>query len=311
MELLFMKFFNFSNFKSIKELKTLKKKSRLTIGIGLPVCNEAKTLNKTIGIIKSCGSLIDELIVFDSGSTDRSMKICKDLGVKFISDRQSSKDLNMPLARGKGWNLWTSLFYLNTDLIFWIDSDIKNFHKRFILGLVGPFLKDPKMKFIKGYYRRPKNDARVTEIMARPLIGLFFQEMFDFIQPLSGEYGGRKEFLEGINFYSGYSVEMAILIQAINKLKSPQIGQVYLGNRVHELQDVASLGRMGASILYTVIKLAKDMGKISLTKKLGESIWQFIAKDRGVFELVEYNIKDVMLPSIKTNPFYKKKFLLR
>ena len=54
--------------------------------------------------------------------------------------------------------------------------------------------------------------GRVTELVARPLINLFFPELSGMIQPLSGEYAGRREHLEQIAFFTGYAVEIGHLI---------------------------------------------------------------------------------------------------
>src|SRR3989338_3460169 len=213
-----MKYFSYKQY-NLKDLIAHKAKTKLSVGLCLPIYNEATTIAKTIRIVKKCGNLIDEIIAIDSGSSDGSVEICKKLNIKTITDKQSAKDLNISLQSGKGWNLWASLYYLNTDIIFWIDTDIQNIGEQFITGIVGPMIMDKKINFVKGYYHRPKNDARVTEIMVRPFINLIFPELINFIQPLSGEYGGRKKFLEKIDFYSGYSIEMAVLLQSVFNLK--------------------------------------------------------------------------------------------
>ncbi len=291
-----MKYFNYKQY-SLKHLIAHKKKKGITIGLCLPIYNEAKTIAKTISIVRRCKSLIDEIIAIDSGSSDDSIEICKKLNIKIISDKKTSRDLNIHLQSGKGWNLWASLYYLNTDIVLWIDTDIQNIGTRFITGIVGPMIMDKKICFVKGYYHRPKNDARVTEIMVRPFINLIFPELIDFIQPLSGEYGGRKEFLENIDFYSGYSVEIAMLLQAVFKLKSDEIAQVYLGKRIHELQSVISLGKMSSNILYTLLKIANDKKRIKLdVTKIPDTLINFISKNGKDFIVKKQKIADKKLP---------------
>ncbi|MBU0636739.1 glycosyltransferase [Patescibacteria group bacterium] len=274
-----MKYFNYKQY-NLKDLIAYKEKTKLSVSLCLPIYNEAKTIAKTIQVVKKCGNLIDEIIAIDSGSSDGSIEICKKLNIKTITDKQSAKDINVSLQSGKGWNLWASLYYLNTDIIFWIDTDIQNIGEQFIIGVVGPMIMDKKINFVKGYYHRPKNDARVTEIMVRPFINLIFPELIDFIQPLSGEYGGRKKFLEKIDFYSGYSVEMATLLQAVFNLKNTEIGQVYLGKRIHALQSVISLGKMSSNILHTLLRIAKDKKRIKIdVNKLPDTLTNFISED--------------------------------
>ena len=113
------------------------------------------------------------------------------------------------------------LYLTHGDILVWIDTDIVNIHPRFVYGLLGPLLTDPNIQFIKGFYRRPlKVDGqiqaggggRVTELTARPLLNLFYPELSGVVQPLSGEYGGRRVALEQLPFYSGYGVEAGLLI---------------------------------------------------------------------------------------------------
>jgi glucosyl-3-phosphoglycerate synthase len=162
-------------------------------------------------------------------------------------------------------------------------------------------IEDNKIKFVKGYYHRPKGDARVTEIMVRPFISMIFPELNGFIQPLSGEYGGRRSFLEKINFYSGYSVEMAVLLQAFFGLKNYEIVQSYLGKRIHELQSVISLGKMSSNILYTLFEIANDKRRINLNrKKLPDTLINFISNNGVDFISQKQKIADKKLsPMIK------------
>ena len=299
-----MKKFSYKQY-NLKNVIQRKNRKKLTIGIGLPIYNEAKTIEKTICIIKKCGKLIDKTIAIDSGSSDGSREICKKLGIKVVTDKKASADLGVPLQSGKGWNLWASLYYLSTDVILWIDTDIKNVGERFITGIVGPMIEDDKIKFVKGYYHRPKGDARVTEIMVRPFISMIFPELEDFIQPLSGEYGGRKDFLEKIDFYSGYSIEMAILLQAVSGLKNNEVAQSYLGKRIHELQSVISLGKMSSSILRTLLRIANDKKRIKLNKNnLSDTLTNYVSKNGIDFISQKHKIADKKLPPMVKNKNY-------
>lgn len=300
-----MKYFSYEQF-LLGSLIRKKNKSNTSVGLALPVLNEEKTLKETILTIRKCNKLIDKLIVVDSGSTDNSKKICKEMNVKFVDGKEIARKLNRKYTKGKGWNLWASLYCLDTDIIIWIDSDIQNISTRFITGIVGPMLMDFKIKFVKGYYRRPKGDARVTEIMARPFLNCFFPKLKNVIQPLSGEYGGRRSFLERVVFYSGYSVEIAVLVQALYSLKEAEVAQSYLGKRIHELQDVPSLGRMSASIFYTLLKLSEDIKFIEVKTKVSGKLRQFNSSNKKNFSPVDIYIKDTRLPKMISMSAYHK-----
>jgi glucosyl-3-phosphoglycerate synthase len=302
-----MRYFSYKDF-NLDQLIKLKKKRSLTVGVALPVFNEEDTLSKTLDAVNFCGELVDELIVIDSGSSDNSIQILKKKKIRFVNDTQTAKDLSVRLSSGKGWNLWSSIYYLNTDLILWIDTDIENIDPRFIIGLAGPLISDRSINFVKGYYHRPKGDARVTEIMARPFLNFCFPKTIEFIQPLSGEYGGRRKFLESIQFYSGYSVESAVLIQASYKLKSNQIAQTYLDTRIHKLQEIQSLGLMSSQILQTLFHLANDMGVLKIQKKLYDKLVQYKSLDGSNFHKNTVKIKERILPAMINIPAYVEKY---
>ena len=81
----------------------------------------------------------------------------------------------------------------------------------------GPLLTRSDVGFVKGYYDRPLDGrhgegGRVTELVARPLLSLLFPHLSTIVQPLAGEYAGRREILEQLPFATGYGVDLALLI---------------------------------------------------------------------------------------------------
>jgi len=173
--------------------------------------------------------------------------------------------------RGKGEALWKSLLVTKGDLIAWIDTDIVNIHPRFVYGVLGPLLVNPQVQFVKGFYRRPLKvgdkiqaggGGRVTELTARPLLNLFYPELSGVIQPLSGEYAGRRSALEQCAFFSGYGVETGLLIDIFDKFGLPAIAQVDLLERVHHNQTLEALSKMSCAIIQAVMrKLERHYGR--------------------------------------------------
>jgi hypothetical protein len=169
---------------------------------------------------------------------------------------------------GKGEALWKSLHACQGDLICWIDADIRNFHPRFVYGLLGPLLLDPEILYVKAFYERPIRErnalratggGRVTELVARPVINLLWPELAGIVQPLSGEYAGRREALEQVPFFSGYGVELGLLVDLAARFGVDAIAQVDLDRRVHRNQDMQALGRMSFGILQAVfLRLAEE-----------------------------------------------------
>ncbi len=206
--------------------------------MGLPTLNEEKTIGLTIRRIREAlmdrVPLVDELLVVDSASTDRTVEIARELGAAVRQHDEILPELGAYV--GKGEALWKSLYELRGDLVVWVDTDIRNIQPRFVYGLLGPLLREPRIQYVKGFYQRPliaegrqsDEGGRVTELTARPLINLFFPELSGVIQPLSGEYAGRRELLESVPFFTGYAVEIGLLIDIADRVGLSGIGQVDL-----------------------------------------------------------------------------------
>jgi glucosyl-3-phosphoglycerate synthase len=162
---------------------------------------------------------------------------------------------------GKGDAMWRSVFAADGDLIVWCDADIRNFGARFVIGLVGPLLTRSDVDFVKGYYDRPLDGrhgegGRVTELVARPLVSLLFPHLSTIIQPLAGEYAGRREILEQLPFSAGYGVDLAMLIDISARFGLESIAQVDLGTRIHRNRSLDELSPQSMAIMQTVLARA-------------------------------------------------------
>lgn len=261
--------FHADEFSDLEGLLRLKRQQNLTISLALPALNEAKTVGNVIQAIKTPlmdqAPVLDEIILIDSNSTDETRSIAEAMGIPVYIHQDTLQQYGA--RRGKGEALWKSLYLTRGDIILWIDTDIVNIHPRFIYGLIGPLLENPAVQFVKGFYRRPikvgdqiqaGGGGRVTELTARPLLNLFFPELSGVIQPLSGEYGGRRALLERLPFASGYGVETGLLIDTLKTAGLSAIAQVDLKERIHHNQPIEALSKMSFAIIQTV------MGKLEI-----------------------------------------------
>lgn len=268
--------FHADEFNQLRELVELKKQQGVTISLALPALNEEETVGKVIHIMKSelmkRVPLLDEIVLIDSNSTDRTREIAAKEDVPVFIHQHLLPELEP--RDGKGEALWKSLLVTKGDIIVWIDTDIVNIHPRFVYGIIGPLLANPQVQLVKGFYRRPLKvgqkmqaggGGRVTELTARPLLNLFYPELSGVIQPLSGEYAGRRSALEQATFYSGYGVETGLLIDIYEKFGLSSIAQVDLLERIHHNQHLEALSKMSFAIIQTVIrKLEKRFGRAVL-----------------------------------------------
>jgi len=257
--------FHADEFADLKYLLSLKEEQNLTISLALPALNEEETVGKVIRTIKNVlmtrVPLLDEIVLIDSNSIDRTCQIAEKIGVPVYIHQNTLPQYGA--RKGKGEALWKSLYCTRGDIIIWIDTDIVNIHPRFVYGLIAPLLLRPEIDFVKGFYRRPLkvgnkmqagSGGRVTELTARPLLNLFYPELSGIVQPLSGEYGGRRKVLEQLPFFSGYGVEIGLLIDMLEKFGLRSIAQVDLLERVHHNQPLEALGKMSFAIIQAVIR---------------------------------------------------------
>ncbi len=277
-------------FADLDRLLELKRQQKLKVSLALPALNEEETVGRVIQTVKEAMvnrvPLLDEIVLIDSDSSDRTREIAAGLDIPVYVHQKVLPELGV--RSGKGEALWKSLYLTCGDIIIWIDTDIVNIHPRFIYGLLGPLITHPEIQFVKGFYRRPlKVDnklqagggGRVTELTARPLLNLFFPELSGIIQPLSGEYGGRRSALEQMPFSSGYGVEIGLVIDIFEKFGLSSIAQVDLQERVHHNQPLESLGKMSFAIIQTVVrriekrygtKLLEDVNKTMKLIRYGQ-----------------------------------------
>jgi glycosyltransferase involved in cell wall biosynthesis len=306
--------FHSREFHDVARLVQLKRRQGLTISLGLPTLNEEATIGQIITTLKGDlmdrVPLLDEVVVVDSQSTDRTVEIAQELGVPVVAHPDILPELSS--FKGKGEALWKSLHVLKGDIVLWCDTDISNIHPQFVYGLVGPLLRDHRISYVKGFYRRPLNvggimeaagGGRVTELCARPVFNLFYPELSGLLQPLSGEYAGRRELLERLPFFTGYGVETGHLIDILENFGLNRIAQSDLGERIHRNQQLFDLSKMAFAILQVALKRLGDRHRIHLLEEVNRSM-KLIHYNNNRFSLEVKEIADWERPPMATVPAY-------
>jgi len=308
--------FRHQDFENLSKLLALKKEQNLSISVGLPTFNVERTLPNILRVIKKSLTeeypLVDEIAIIDGYSQDKTVDLAKEIGVGVYRENEILP--NASPAKGKGEALWKSLYVLKGDIIVWVDSDIENFHPRFVYGLLGPLLANKKVSYVKGFYERPikfegrlmsTGGGRVTEILARPLLNLFYPELSVFIQPCSGEYAGRREILEKVPFYTNYGVEIGLLIEILKKFGLETMAQADLARRVHPNQSTEALGKMSFAILEAMFKLLEEEKRVKFASELS-SVFRKVRRKNGNYFLDESEIEVVRRPPITEMGEYRQ-----
>lgn len=293
-----------------------------TVSVVLPALDEQDTVGAIVtqivtalgaGVTASC-RLVDELVVLDSGSRDRTAAVAAAAGATVVH-----RDDVLPrisAVPGKGEAMWRSLAATTGDLVVFIDADLRSFTPAYVTGLLGPLLTDPRTALVKAVYERPlvNGDAvihagggRVTELVARPLLNLHWPELAAVVQPLAGEYAARRSLLETLPFPCGYGVELGLLVDTLESVGLQAIAQVDLGVRRHRHHDEQRLGRMAADIMQTAYSRLAVQGRGSeqhtATYGLGTTLAQF-QRVGDSFDLVEHEIGGLERPPMLTVPEY-------
>ncbi|HEX4831491.1 MAG TPA: glucosyl-3-phosphoglycerate synthase [Trebonia sp.] len=235
---------------------------RPTTTLILPSRNVAGTVGTILDIIagfRARTGLLDQVIVVDADSPDGTADVARAHGAEVYSENALLPQYGP--AQGKGDAMWRSLSVARGDIVMFADSDTSDFSEQYLYGTLGPLLTDPSIQFCKAAFRRPftsgdksvaDGGGRVTELMAKPLLNLFYPQLAGFVQPLAGEFAARRELLTAIPFFTGYGVEIGMMIDVYNEVGLSAMAQVDVGARQNRHQALSDLSRMSSVVLRTV-----------------------------------------------------------
>ncbi len=246
---------------SLADLLSRKGSQRATLV--LPARDEEATIAGVIAALRPVqqAGLVDEVVVLDSLSGDRTAEVAAAAGARVVAAADAWTD--EPPLRGKGEAMWRALLATTGDLVAYCDADLLDAGPHYVIGLLGPLLTRPQTLLVKGFYDRPlvEDDGsvtgyggRVTELVARPLLGLYRPELAGLVQPLAGEWAGRRSLLESLPFPTGYGVEIAVLLDTVDAHGTDALAQVDLGTRTHRQQSQDALGVMATEVLGTAMR---------------------------------------------------------
>ena len=294
-------------FADLDRLVERKRQQGLTVSLGLPSFNEEATVGDVIralkGRVMDDVPLVDEIVLIDGNSTDATRRIAAELGVTpFVHQEVLSSQGSF---RGRGEALWKSLYLLKGDLIVWIDTDLTDPHPRLVYGMLGPLLENPGLQYVKGFSQAPVKqgervagdgeDAAVTELLARPMINLFFPDLSGLVQPLAGLYAGRRRALEQVPFYSGYGAEIGILLEVCERFGLTAIAQVDLEEVARRAPERRAPSKMSFAILQVFADTLRQKGKLDPQLEL-ERTMKVLRSENGQVYMEEVYAHDHRRP---------------
>jgi glucosyl-3-phosphoglycerate synthase len=269
------------------ELAAVRQRLGLTISVVIPARNEERTVAGVVAAISRSlverVPLVDEIVVMDSDSDDDTGRVAAQAGAVVYRTAQVAPSQGS--FRGKGEALWKSLQVTKGDLLVFVDADLTRWGPHFVSGLIGPLLADQQVQLVKGFYTRVMTEkdgstsaegGRVTELVARPLISLWWPELAGVVQPLAGEWAARRSLMETLSIPVGYGVELATLLDTVAAHGLDAVAQVDLGSRAHRHQANHDLALMAAELLL-VAERRRPPGQLAGPAEL----LQFLRDDVG------------------------------
>jgi glucosyl-3-phosphoglycerate synthase len=302
---------------SVEALLELKQGQR--VSVVLPARNEAATVGDIVRTVhrEAVGAgLVDEILVIDSHSTDDTAAVATAAGALVVA--QSDVLPRAGDRRGKGEAMWKALAISRGDLIVFLDADLQEFDVSYVAGLLGPLLSDETVHLVKGMYDRPfavgsgllpAGGGRVTELVARPILNQFWPELAGLVQPLAGEYAGRRTALEQVPFVGGYGVELGLLVDLLEMVGLEAIAQVDLGRRLHRHQSDEALGRMAMEIQLTAYRRLERQGRLVSAGPPSTELRQF-RRSEGRYGWQEERIDTAERPPLCELPDYLRRSML-
>ena len=230
--------------------------SNKSVSVVIPAYNEEATVAQVVSVARSL-DYVNEVIVVDDGSSDRTVEEAESAGATVISHL---------INEGKGSAIKTGFKNSHGDIVAFIDADVSNFTSNKIDKIIRPILED-KTDITKTKFAR--ESGRVTELTAKPLLGFFFPEL-DYEQPLSGQFAGKRSALNKIRFEKDYGVDVGIVLDA--DVHGIKILEVDIGDISHDMSPLADLNKMANEVVRTIIDRAVEYGRVTMMDKLGNYI---------------------------------------
>lgn len=245
----------------------------------IPALNEEKTIAQVVAIAGN-DERVTEVIVVDDCSTDQTVQQALQAGASVISSGKI----------GKGDSMKDGLAAARNEIIAFLDADITTYPQNIIHLLTAPILRE-EADFVKSCFSRQA--GRVTELVAKPLLSLFYPFFPDFKQPLSGMIAGKKQFLKQCEFEEGYGVDIGVLIDMYRfgaRIVEVSIGAIE--NRMHPLEK---LGKMSREVSRTILKKAGILSARSETDSPASQSWAAISPALGVQRLCVFDMDYTLL----------------
>lgn len=175
-----------------------------SITVVIPAYNEESTIGDTIQAVKELKN-INKIIVVNDGSTDKTAEIAKSWDIELI---------DLKINRGKGGAMNSSLPYINSDIVVFLDADLGNSAKE-AYKIITPVLEG-KADLAIAAFPPPQKKGGFGLVKGTAAWAIKRAGGIEAKAPLSGQRAMTKEVLQAVTpFSEAYGVELAMTINAL------------------------------------------------------------------------------------------------
>ena len=283
---------------------------------------EISLFHDQIDLLNKFSSLKDKARL---GLYDFAFKVLHQFDFQLHEIVKKLKILPEGIPSGKGAALWLGVGASIGDIILFLDSDIKNLEEWQVSSLIKPIIKtfkDEKFKaeLAKAYYTRLsvnldspekgfyKIGGRVTRLFLIPLLKVLSRKgilsgLEKLKYPLSGEYAGKRSFIESLSFPSNYSVETGILIELWKKNMIDKIVEVDLNLFQHFPRNEDSIMNTVGEITHLLLYEFRNNGiNEEIVEEYLQEAYKTIEASQNLYDKAE--VKTEVTHKIKRT-FYK------
>jgi glucosyl-3-phosphoglycerate synthase len=232
-------------------------RKKLSVSVIIPAHNEEKGIAAVVNAAKHVNE-VDEIIVVNDGSVDNTSRVAKKCGARVV---------DLDENRGKGYAIRRGLEKAKGDVLIFLDADLANINPLKILKIIEPF-RD-MCDFVKTKFDRA--GGRVTRLTAKPLLGHFFPEIEkSFEQPLSGQFGIRKDLIKRIHLEDDFGVDVGILIDVVQM--GAKTKEVYFGRLTHDERNLSELDNTAKQVSRVILDRAAKYNRLEEGIELIQSV---------------------------------------
>lgn len=227
----------------------------------IPALDEAAAIGHLVEVATDvlATDLFTRVVVVDGGSQDDTVGRADAVGLEVVA----AADLPPgPPVLGKGDSLWRAADLPGEVLVF-RDADVEGVDADDLVALATAATRSG-VALAKGSFDRlqyadgpPRPvSGRITEFVARPLLGLLRPDLGHVDEPLSGQFAIRRDVLRALPIATRYGVDVGLVLAVADRWGPTAVRSVPVGPLTHRAKQDASLVPMAHDVTAAIVGLA-------------------------------------------------------